>query len=98
MWYGPPGRVQTPLKTSAYSCNMYSFVAGKGWVLPFIVIELLHHETCADLGSCAVLVLALVAALCSSWAVWSASGVVLRLSVDCVVFVDCRLWPVVFRL
>ena len=70
---------------------MYSFVVGKGWVFPFIVIELLHQETCADLGSCAVLALALVATLCSSWAVWSVLGVVLRLSVDCVVFVDCRL-------
>ena len=55
MWYDPPGRVPTPLKTSAYSCNMYSFVVAKGWVLPFIVIELLHQETCADLCSCSVL-------------------------------------------
>ena len=98
MWYGSPGRVPTPLKTSAYSCNMYSFVVGKGWVLPFIVIELLCQDTCADLGSCAVLALALVATLCSSWAVQSVLGVVLRLSVDCIVFVDCRLWFVVFRL
>ena len=66
--------------------------------LTFIVIELLHQETCADLGSCAVLDLALVAALCSSWAVWSVLGVVSRLSIDCAVFVDCRLWFVVFRL
>ena len=51
MWYGSPGRVPTPLKTSAYLCNMYSFVVGEGWVLPFIVIELLHQETCSDLGS-----------------------------------------------
>ena len=85
MWYGPPGRVPTHLKTSAYSCNIYSLVIGKGWVLPFIVIELLLHETCADLGSCAVLDFTLIAALCSSWAAWMVVGVVLRLSVDCAV-------------
>ena len=87
-----------PLKTSAYSCNMYSLVVGKGWVLPFIVIELLHQEYFADLRSCAVLDLALAAALCLSWASWLAFGVVSRLSVDCAVFSDCRLWFVVFRL
>ena len=54
MWYGAPDRLPTHFKTSAYSCNMYSFVVGKGWVLPFIVIEFLHQETCADLGPCAV--------------------------------------------
>ena len=79
------------MKTSAYSCNMYSFVVGKGWVLSFIVIELLHQETCADLGSCALLALALVATLWSAWAVWSVLDAVLRLSIDCAVFVDCRL-------
>ena len=70
---------------------MYSLVAGKGWVFPFIVIELLHHETCADLGLYAVLYLALAAALCSSWVVWSVLGVVLRLSIDWAVFVECGL-------
>ena len=77
---------------------MYSLMVGKGWVLPFIVIELLHQETCADLGSCALPDLALVAALCSYWEAWSVLGAVLRLYVECTAFVDCRLWFVVFRL
>ena len=94
---GPPGRVPTPRNTSAYSC-MYSLVVGKGWVFPFIVIEFLHHETCEDSGLWVVLDLALVAALCSSWAVWLGLGVLLRLSIDCAVFVDCKLWFEVFRL
>ena len=98
MWYGPPGRVPTPLKTSAYSCSIYSLVVGKGWVLPFFVTELLHQETCADLGPCVVLDFALVAALCSSWTVWSVVGVVLRLSVDWAVFSDCKLVFLVSRL
>ena len=98
MWYGSPGRVPTPLKTSAYSCSMYSLVVGKGWVLPFIVTAFSYQETCGDLGSCAVVDFTLVAALCSSWAVCSVLGVVLRLSVDCAVFQDCRLLSIVSRL
>ena len=94
MRYGPPGRVPTPLKTSAYSCSIYSLVVGKGWVSPFIVTELLHQETCAYLGPCVVLDFALVAALCSSWAVWLVVGVLLRLSIDLQSFqtVGCCLW------
>ena len=88
MWYGPPGRVPTPLKTSAYSCNIYSLVVGKGWVLPFTVIELLHHEMCADLGPCAVPDFTLIAALSSSWAVWMVVGVVLTVHRLCSL---CRL-------
>ena len=98
MWYGPPGRVPMPLNTSAYSCRMYSLVVGKGWFFPFIVMELLHQETCGDFGSCAAPDFASVITLCSSCAVWSNFdwlnfqlnfwsnlGLVCRLSIDCAV-------------
>ena len=93
MWYGPPGRVPTPLNTSAYSCRLYSLVVGNGWVFPFIVIELSHQVTCGDFGLCSVPDFALVAALCSSCAVWSNFdrsnlGLVCRLSIDCAVWLN----------
>ena len=56
--------------------------------------EFLHQETCGDLGMYFVVDFALVAALCSSWAVWLVVGVVLRLSV----FLDYSLLSIVSRL
>ena len=52
---------------------------GESFFFPFIVTALLHHETCGDLGPCAVVDLALVAFLCSSWTACLVAGVVLRL-------------------
>ena len=51
MWYGPPGNVPIPLKTSLYSFNMYSFVMGSLCTLPFSLMEPSFHLILGITGS-----------------------------------------------
>ena len=65
MWYGPPGRVPTPLITSLYSFNIYiyiyiyiytSFVTGNLCSLPFhFILGTTGSSVCLDCFACVTL-------------------------------------------
>ena len=69
IWYGPPGRVPTPLKTSLYSFKMYSLVMGNLCILPLNCMESVFHFMCGSTGSvvccaCFTLVVSIGVVLC----------------------------------
>ena len=86
IWYGPPGRVPTPLKMSLYSFRMYSLVMGYLCVLPLSCMESVFHFMCGSTGSvvccaCFALVTSVGVVLCSETWGWSAVFVVFDVGV-----------------
>ena len=51
IWYGPPGRVPTPLNTSSYSFNIQSLVIDSLCTLPFSSMESVFHFILGITGS-----------------------------------------------
>ena len=86
IWYGPPGRVPTPLKMSLYSFRMYSLVMGNLCVLPLSCMESVFHFMCGSTGSvvccaCFALVISVGVVLCSGTWGWNAVFVVFDVGV-----------------